>query len=1146
MKTIVKALVLAWTICISLDDNGYSQIVSKAQSYFFSPDTTIHLGVGGMLDASNTAGRSLSYQFGLYRYYALGFEPMRSLTVTNNGANTVNGVALVCNNRGAWQTLGSTVGEVLNPSDSGKMRALKLWKFVEENHSYFYSPEPFGSQEIQDPVKFMTSYGYGDCFMIADLVKYLNTTATHDSLWIWGLGGGQHASTEVRAGSGYALLDADEGGFYLHLDNRTLASYDDVCYDPYLYLRTQHFGPANSYNSTLNYADIYKSYLSGDNYRSRFWEYGNSGIDAHFSLMPGESFSYVWPDTSVVAPFHQLVQNGYGADPTLADVGSVIKEGIFVFKPDFLTANTSQILYQYNNISIDNAFGDSVPVVHPLTAAGGNMMIRMGGPFVLTGGQLKGSFYARTAADVVKLEYSGDLANWTTLWQSQDTGHFTHVISLTGAINPLAQAGTYGYYLRFDFSPQTGATSCGIDSITVTDSCQVSRFFAPSLHVGDNSIAVQTGDAVKSGRSLQLDVNWAENASNTPPGQVAGPVFPLDGSSVDSTYFTFSWQPSTDADGDAIVDYYFELSDDSSMSYPLATNFDRYMSGLGGVVTAQFRPERPDFLNDGTTYYWRVRALDSRGAWGPWSTVWRFTPHGPRQPLNFHYELVDSTHMVLKWSPNPLGNKAVKYQIYMDSVRGFFPTVAKLVMTTVDTFANVTLSKIKFIRISSVDVNNTQSTPSPYITLWAPVTMQYGRTALSGMLPAVSDNGYTLGYAPGDTTFFRVNGGTVEAKQVGVSYLKALFINDIDSVIAQEEVPVVVTKAPLLIKAADVHKVYGDTLQPLRWQFTGFVNGDDSSVVDQLPSLSTPVTPSSSVGVYPINIGVGSDNAYTLSYQSGVYTVDSAELTISAVSDTVPFLNDLPALTYTVSGWRNGDSSNSFQTLPQIGTDAVQGSPAGQYDITVGGAAIANYRLVYNNGYLVIAPTRPRLSFNVQGESPDSNYPYMLTVDSSGGTPDNIVIMIDDIAQPGANLNMLLADTMSAPIAQSADVKDNGVYTGILENITPGHDYRVRAMISNAAGSDTSGIFNIFTDAGAPFVVYPNPVSTTLRLSVGIASQTGNVIKISRSTGGEVYRDEHMTGTDTSIDVSGFAPGVYFVTLIRQGRTYTRKVVIVH
>src|SRR5262249_45817960 len=72
------------------------------------------------------------------------------------------------------------------------------------------------------------------------------------------------------------------------------------------------------------------------------------------------------------------------------------------------------------------------------------------------------------------------------------------------------------------------------------------------------------------------------------------------------------------------------------------------------------------------TYYWRVRAKDEKGVWGPWSATWSFTPRGPMPPTAVTLAVdPDRGAGVLRWKPNPAGRKPAKYRIYGSDERGF-------------------------------------------------------------------------------------------------------------------------------------------------------------------------------------------------------------------------------------------------------------------------------------------------------------------------------------------------------------------------------------------------------------------------------------------------------------------------------------------
>jgi Putative Ig domain len=71
-------------------------------------------------------------------------------------------------------------------------------------------------------------------------------------------------------------------------------------------------------------------------------------------------------------------------------------------------------------------------------------------------------------------------------------------------------------------------------------------------------------------------------------------------------------------------------------------------------------------------YYWRVRAKNDKGVWGPWSATWSFTPRGPASPIDVTLSVDrDRGAGVLRWKPNPAGRKPAKYRIYGSDEKGF-------------------------------------------------------------------------------------------------------------------------------------------------------------------------------------------------------------------------------------------------------------------------------------------------------------------------------------------------------------------------------------------------------------------------------------------------------------------------------------------
>ena len=83
-------------------------------------------------------------------------------------------------------------------------------------------------------------------------------------------------------------------------------------------------------------------------------------------------------------------------------------------------------------------------------------------------------------------------------------------------------------------------------------------------------------------------------------------------------------------------------------------------------------------------------------------------------------------------------------------------------------------------------------------------------------------------------------------------------------------------------------------------------------------------------------------------------TVLPATLTVEADDHIVAYGQPLPTLTYSISGFVNGEDISVLNTPPVISTTATEGSGLGDYPITVSGADADNYTFTYVEGTLSI------------------------------------------------------------------------------------------------------------------------------------------------------------------------------------------------
>jgi hypothetical protein len=179
-------------------------------------------------------------------------------------------------------------------------------------------------------------------------------------------------------------------------------------------------------------------------------------------------------------------------------------------------------------------------------------------------------------------------------------------------------------------------------------------------------------DQTTAAHSMLITQGWTESYANRPPNAVTGAVFPADGGAVQGTTFAFAWQPATDSDGDTVTDYEFVLSDQPGAPWPLSSNFHRLVSLTADAGHARYTLPYAGLLNSDTTYYWRVRPRDMRGAWGAWSAVYSFQTSTPHPPENVAV-VVDAASRTasLTWTAAATGTAPVSYRVYGSDEKGF-------------------------------------------------------------------------------------------------------------------------------------------------------------------------------------------------------------------------------------------------------------------------------------------------------------------------------------------------------------------------------------------------------------------------------------------------------------------------------------------
>ena len=158
---------------------------------------------------------------------------------------------------------------------------------------------------------------------------------------------------------------------------------------------------------------------------------------------------------------------------------------------------------------------------------------------------------------------------------------------------------------------------------------------------------------------------------------------------------------------------------------------------------------------------------------------------------------------------------------------------------------------------------------------------------------------------------------------------------------------VVIDADALVVVAKSYSREYGDPNPTFEY------TTDGATMVGK-PNISCSATIKSSVGTYDIVVSKGSVQNYNDSYVNGKLTITQAPLKITANDLTIEQGEEVPELTLTYEGFKNGETEKVLKKKPTVTTNATSESLAGSYQILVSGGDATNYAITRVNGTLTI------------------------------------------------------------------------------------------------------------------------------------------------------------------------------------------------
>ena len=246
---------------------------------------------------------------------------------------------------------------------------------------------------------------------------------------------------------------------------------------------------------------------------------------------------------------------------------------------------------------------------------------------------------------------------------------------------------------------------------------------------------------------------------------------------------------------------------------------------------------------------------------------------------------------------------------------------------------------------------------APQVVWAAPATIGYGTSLSAAQLNATAL--FAGASVPG--TFVYSPGAGIVLNAGANQTLSVTFTpSDTASYVpVSKTVSLTVTKAPLVITAADKTMVYGDSPPAQTASYSGFVNGENESVLAPPVSLTVSTTSTSDVGTYDITASGAADANYDITFVSGHLAVTKAPLTVAGADASRPYGAANPSFSGNITGIRNSDAITATYS-----TTAAAVSAVGNYPIMplAAGAKLGNYQVSLVNGTLAVTPVSLTIS----------------------------------------------------------------------------------------------------------------------------------------------------------------------------------------
>jgi hypothetical protein len=421
-------------------------------------------------------------------------------------------------------------------------------------------------------------------------------------------------------------------------------------------------------------------------------------------------------------------------------------------------------------------------------------------------------------------------------------------------------------------------------------------------------------------------------------------------------------------------------------------------------------------------------------------------------------------------------------------------------------FGNVT--QAGFTAIAPLSPTNGTCPPAPggfQLAGTPPICFDLSTTAIydKTLTPAITVC-VTLNGATSSLTFGHFENGTYMNRTVSVpnqpSNEICAGVQSLSPFAIFQRVPV-----PLTIKANPTSRQYGTGDPAFTVSYSGFVNGEDASILSGQLSCKSNSTLLSPVGSYTIDCSTStlSSPNYIVTYAPGVLTVTPAPLTITASnrSKTYGQTVTFAGTEFTASGLVNADKMTSV-TLASAGAAAsasVAGSP---YPITPSsavGTGLSNYSITYNTAALTIVPASQTITLTgVPASALFGQGPFTLNASATSGLAVTLSASGNCLLSSNT-LSLTGIGTCTVTASQPGNGNDNPAPT-----LSPSFAIGPAVTATNVSTSPATVQYSDYTTLTA----------TISPVTVSVQALTGNV---------QFYLNGSTVGSSVPINSSGVA-----------------------